>query len=132
MKSFHLLAVIVASVIFISARAPLPDLLNSSGKITMLRIHDVGTKYGPPADQIDVEAVIQLNTKPGMAFGFQLRNDNQRVAREGMLNLLRDAFRNNWTVSIDYIIDPQKKNGVIIRAWVIKNTGTVGPVVNHN
>lgn len=132
MKSFHLLAVIVASVIFISARAPLPDLLNSSGKITMLRIHDVGTKYGPPADQIDVEAVIQLDTKPGMAFGFQLRNDNQRVTREGMLNLLRDAFRNNWTVSIDYNIDPPKKNGVIIRAWVIKNTGTVGPAVNHN
>jgi hypothetical protein len=132
MKAFHLLAVIVVSVVFISARAPFPDLLNASGKITMLRVHDVGTKYGPPTDQIDVEAVIQLDTKPGMAFGFQLRNDNQRVTREGMLNLLRDAFRNNWTVSIDYNIEPQKKNGVIIRAWVIKNTGTVGPAVNHN
>lgn len=132
MKVFHLFAVIMMSALFISASAPLPALLNSTGKITMLRVHDVGTKYGPPTDQIDVEAVIQLDTKPGMAFGFQLRNDNQRVTREGMLNLLRDAFKNNWTVSIDYNIDPQKKNGVIIRVWVIKNTGTVGPVINSN
>lgn len=132
MKAFHLLVVVITGTLLISARNPVPDLLNSSGKITMLRVHDVGTRYGPANDQIDVEAVIQLDTKPGMAFGFQLRNDNQRVTREGMLNLLRDAFKNNWTISIDYNIEPQKKNGVIIRAWVIKNTGTVGPVVSHN
>ena len=96
------------------------SLLNSHGKITLLRVHDVGTKFGPASDQIDVEAVIQLDTEPGKSFGFQLRNDNQRVAREGMLNLLRDAFQNNWTVNIDYNLNPGKKNGVIIRTWVSK------------
>ena len=36
-------------------------------------------------------------------------------ARAGMLDLLRDAFNHNWTVIIDYNIDPGKTNGVIIR-----------------
>ena len=119
MRVFHFLSVIAICVLFISAKPT--DLLNAKGKITMLRTHDVGTKYGPPTDQIDVEAVIQLDTKPGMAFGFQLRDDAQRVARVGMLDLLHDAFNNNWTVSIDYNIAPLKKNGVIIRVWVVKD-----------
>ncbi len=32
--------------------------LQSSGKLTLLRVHNVGTKYGPPADQIDAEVII--------------------------------------------------------------------------
>ena len=119
MKKLKLL-IFLASALLLTSFAPSASLLNASGKITLLRVHDVGTGYGPTADFIDVEAVIQLDTKPGSAFGFQLRNDNERVSREAMLNLLRDAFRNNWTVSIDYNIDPNKKNGVIIRAWVQK------------
>jgi hypothetical protein len=108
---------LLATVFAIPAQA---ELLQASGKVTMLRVHDVGTKYGPPTDQIDVEVVIQLNTQPGKAFGFQLRNDNNRPARQGMLDLLRDAFNNNWTVTIDFNIDPGKKNGVIIRTWLTK------------
>ena len=121
MRIIQLLSIIAVSVLFLSATPA--DLLNARGKITMLRTHDVGTKYGPPTDQIDVELVIQLDTKPGMAFGFQLRNDAQHVTRQGMHDLLRDAFRNNWTVSIDYNITPPKKNGVIIRVWVEKTPG---------
>ena len=105
--------------------SPLPalapaDLLQATGKVTLLRVHDVGTKYGPPADQIDVEVVIWLDSQPGKAFGFQLRNDSSRPARQGMLDLLRDAFNNNWTVTINYNIDPGKNNGVIIRVWLTK------------
>jgi hypothetical protein len=96
------------------------DLLQSSGKITFLRAHDVGTAYGPPTDQIDVEVVIQIDTRPGQAFGFQVRDDGQRAARQGMLDLLRDAFNNNWTVTIDYFIEPGKNNGRIIRVALTK------------
>jgi hypothetical protein len=32
-----------------------------------------------------------------------------------MLDPLRDAFNNNWTVTLDYDIDVGKTNGVIIR-----------------
>jgi len=101
----------------VSARA---DLLQSSGKITFLRVHDVGTGFGPPSDFIDVEVVMKLNTRPGESYGFQLRNDANRAARQGMLDLLRDAFNNNWTVAVDYNITPPRKNGVIIRVAVLK------------
>ena len=95
-------------------------LVNTSGKIATLRVHDVGTKYGPASDQIDVEVVITLNTETGKAFGFQLRNDGNRPVRSGMLDLLRDAFNNNWTVNIDYNSNPGKKNSVLIRVWLTK------------
>ena len=96
------------------------DLLQSAGKITFLRVHNVGSGFGPPSDFLDVEVVVQLNTKPGMSFGFKLRNDNNRPARQGMLDLLRDAFANNSTVVIDYNIQPPKKNGTIIRVALTK------------
>lgn len=130
MRVLYSLSVVAICILFINAKPA--DLLGATGKITMLRTHDIGTKYGPPTDQIDVEAVIQLDTKPGMAFGFQLRNDNQRIAREGMLDLIRDAFRNNWTVRIDYSITPPKKNGVIIRVWVEKNPNAITIPPNTN
>jgi hypothetical protein len=95
-------------------------LLESSGRITFLRVHDVGTGFGPPTDFIDVEVVIKLDTMPNNAFGFQLRNDNNRPARAGMLDLLRDAFSHNGTVLIDYNLNPGKVNGVIIRTAVTR------------
>jgi hypothetical protein len=96
----------------------------ASGKITLLRVHDVETKYGPEDDEINVEVVIWLNTHPGKAFGFKLRDDDNRPVRQGILDLLRDAFNHNWAVTIDYVgadlsdPDPAKDNFVIIRAWL--------------
>jgi hypothetical protein len=95
-------------------------LLESWGKITFLRVHDVGTGWGPPYDFLDVEVVVKLDSRPQNAFGFQLRNDGNRPARAGMLDLLRDAFNHNWTVVIDYYIDPGKSNGRIIRTALVK------------
>jgi hypothetical protein len=101
--------------------SPASAQVNATGKITMLRVHDVGTGYGPPSDFIDVEAVIWLNTQPGKAFGFQLRNDQNLPARQGMLDLLRDGFASNWNVSIDYFTPAGHTNNfVLFRAWVIK------------
>jgi len=96
------------------------DLLNTSGRIAVLRVHDVGTKYGPPADQIDVEVVVTLQNQPGKAFGFQLRGDGNQQARRAMLDLLRDAFAANLPVSMDYNITPGKNNGVVIRVWLTR------------
>ena len=98
----------------------------ATGYVTLLRVHDKGTKYGPPTDEIDVEAVIWLDSKPGQAFGFQLRDDSNRVVRQGMLDLLRDAFNHNWLVKIEYDIKEgndvkaDSKNGTIIRVMLIK------------
>jgi hypothetical protein len=95
-------------------------LLNFSGKLTLLRVHDVGTGYGPSTDFIDVEAVIKLDSQPSRAFGFQLREDANRPARQGMLDLLRDGFDKNWTVNIDADVPTGKNNGVIRRIWLTK------------
>jgi hypothetical protein len=104
-----------ASQVAITATPRPAVLLARTGTITFLRVHDVGTGFGPPTDSIDVEAVIKLNTAPTEAYGFQLRNDRHRPSHEGMLDLLRDAFFHNREVSIDYSIIPGRRNGVILR-----------------
>ncbi|MEO8053135.1 MAG: hypothetical protein ABI833_22235 [Acidobacteriota bacterium] len=96
-------------------------MLEKTGKIVFLRAHDLGTAFGPPNDQLDVEAVFILNAIGDGAFGFQLRNDNKLPARQAMFSLLRDAFVNNLTVTADFLIDPGKKNGVAIRVALTRN-----------
>jgi hypothetical protein len=95
-------------------------LLQSSGKLTFLRVHDVGTKFGPPTDQIDVEVVVQLNTTGTKSYGFKLREDVNRLTHAGMLDLLRDAFNHGWTAVIDHETPAGKQNGVIIRVALTK------------
>src|SRR5436190_1435264 len=98
-------------------------LLQRQGKVTFLRVHDVGTKFGPPGDQIDVEVVFQLDAAPQKSFGFQVRSDGNRAARQGMLDLLRDAFNHGWTVVVDFNIDDptNDNNGVAIRVALTGN-----------
>ena len=104
------------------------NLLEKTGKIVFLRAHDLGTKFGPPTDQLDVEAVFILNAISDGAFGFQLRNDDKLPARQAMFSLLRDAFVNNLAVTADFLIDPGKKNGVAIRIALTRQTVLTSPV----
>lgn len=78
------------------------------GKITFLRVHEVGTGFGPPSDFLDVECVIKLHSAPDNAFGFQLRNDANGDTHRGMLGLLREAFFHERSVRIEYFIEPGK------------------------
>jgi hypothetical protein len=78
-------------------------VLAAEGKLTLLRVHELGTGFGPPSDQIDGEVVIRLDTEPGRAFGFQLRDDANEGAHRSMLDLLRDAFNREFRVRIDYL-----------------------------
>jgi hypothetical protein len=94
--------------------------IETSGTLSFLRVHDVGTGYGPPTDSIDVEVVIQFANQPGKSFGFQLRNDANRAVREAMLDILRDAYVNNYKVTIDVEIPAGKNNGVLNRVWISK------------
>jgi hypothetical protein len=97
------------------------NLLEKTGNVVFLRAHDLGTGFGPPTDQLDVEAVFSLNAIADGAMGFQLRNDNNLPARQAMFSLLRDAFVNNLPVTADYLIDPGKKNGIAIRVALIRS-----------
>jgi len=98
------------------------NLMEKTGKIIFLRAHDLGTHYGPPSDQLDVEAVFILNAFGEGAYGFQLRNDDNLPARQAMFSLLREAFANNFTVIVDYWIDPGKMNGTAFRVALIRDT----------
>lgn len=104
-------------------------LLNLSGQLSLLRVHDLGTGYGPPNDAVDVEVIVQFAGRPADAFGFQLRTDGNGPARQGMLDLLRDAFNHGWTANIDYDIQAGHHNGRIIRVWITKPKVVVAPPV---
>lgn len=86
----------------------------AEGKVSFFRVHDVGTGFGPPEDQIDAEVIIRLDTEPDMAFGFQLRADTNEAARKGMLDTLRTAFNRDQRVRLDYFRTKPTK-GVILR-----------------
>jgi hypothetical protein len=98
------------------------QLVASLGRVTELRVIELGTKHGPPTDQIDVEVVVKLDTEPTRGMGFQLRNDQNRPVRQGMLDLLRDAFEIGCQTRIEYSIDAAagKHNGMIVRVILIK------------
>ncbi len=89
-----------------------------TGKLTFFRVHELGTGYGPSGDSLDAEAIVKLDSAPDLSFGFQLRSDQNLPAREGMLELLRLAFRSNLTVGVEYMIDPGKHNGTIVRTYL--------------
>lgn len=97
-------------------------LLNLSGKIKLLRVNEVGDRFGPAADAIEAEVIVQLDTHPaGAASGFKLRADANQPVRDGMLDLLRDAFTHGWRVHFDHEVPTGKKKGTITRVWVTKD-----------
>jgi hypothetical protein len=101
-------------------------LVNTSGRLSLLRVHDRGTKFGPPNDQIDVEVVVAFQGRPNDFFGFQLRQDANEPVREGMLGLMRDGFNHNWIVNLDFDQQPNRHNSVLIRVWLTKPASAAG------
>jgi hypothetical protein len=100
------------------AGLPGPGVQETQGHVTYLRVHDLGTGWGPPEDSMDVEVVFYLDTQPNRAFGFQLRDDTERPARTGMLALLRDAFIHDRNVVVDYTQVLNHRNAVAFRIAV--------------
>jgi len=98
----------------LAAKAFSASLLSATGKVTFLRVNDLGTGFGTPVDFLDAEVIVQLDSQPGKSFGFQLRADGSKADHRGMLEVLRSAFRANRTVSIDYLRNGAD-NGKIIR-----------------
>jgi hypothetical protein len=100
-------------------------VVNMSGRLSLLRVHDRGTKFGPPNDQVDVEVIIAFANRPNDFFGFQLRQDANGPVREGMLGLLRDGFNHNWIVNVDFDQQPNRRNSVLFRVWLTKPPNVV-------
>ena len=116
----RLATVIIAVSLIAVFTIPASAQVNARGHLTLLRVHDVGTGFGPPTDFIDTEVVIALDSQPNKFFGFQLRNDAKLPARQGMFDLLRDAFERNLIVNIDYFQTPGKNNNILFRVWLTK------------
>ena len=93
------------------------QIRTASGKLAFLRVHRLGSGFGPPSDFLDVEVVIGIKGAQG-AFGFTLRNDDNRFAHQGMLDLLRDVHQSDTVVEVEYTLAPEefgKINGNILR-----------------
>ena len=97
--------------------------LTLSGQLSLLRVHERGSGFGPANDFIDVEVVVNFVGRPADFFGFQLRNDANLPARQGMLDLLRSSFDRGWIANIDHETPAGKHNGIIIRVWLTKPVG---------
>jgi hypothetical protein len=50
-----------------------------------------------------------------------LRSDGNQPVREGMLDLLCDAFTFGWRVHFDHEVSTGKAKGTIVRVWVTKD-----------
>lgn len=82
---------------------PIGSLQATAGRITLLRVHDVDTGFGPPYDFLDAEVIVQLDSEPEKSFGIQLRTDAEAAKARAMLELLRDAFRRSSVVRLEFI-----------------------------
>ena len=60
-------------------------VVNTNGRLSLLRVHDRGTKFGPSSDQIDVEVVVAFQGRPNDFFGFQLRQDANAPRRPAVI-----------------------------------------------
>jgi photosystem II stability/assembly factor-like uncharacterized protein len=98
---------------------PVGSLQATRGRIVLLRVHDVGTRYGPSYDSLDVEVVVWLDSEPEKTFGMKLRRDADGPAAAGMLDVLRDCFRHDRPVQLDFV-RTGCRSGEIVR--VIEST----------
>jgi hypothetical protein len=125
-------AVLIAALLLFSVIATTASAqVNARGRLTLLRVHDLGTNFGPPNDVLEAEVVIALDTEPSRFFGFQLRNDANLPVRQAMFDLLRDAFARNLPVSIDFRQVPGKNNNLLFRVWLTPPPSSPGPVVTQ-
>lgn len=90
------------------------DVLSAQGRLTLLRVHEPGTGFGPDTDRLDADVIIQLDSQPGRGFGFTLSSDSNQLAHRRMLDVLRTAFNEDQLVRIDYI-RTGARNGQIFR-----------------
>lgn len=102
-------------------------VLQKTGKISLLRAHELNTGYGPEGDQIDGEIIFKFAGSTSRSYGFELRDNNKLPAQRAMLDLLRDGFNHNWDVTCDYRVEEGKSNAQAFRIWLTKpSTGLSG------
>jgi hypothetical protein len=112
--------ILFAGILTLAQASAAATPTNAEGKIEFLRVHDLGTGYGGANDFLDAEVIIKLSTS-NYRFGFQLRQDKYLPARQAMLDLLMTAFRNNWSVRIDYMREEGKNHHRMYLVWLTRD-----------
>lgn len=75
-----------------------------AGKLSRIRVNEVNGSFGGCPNCITAEIVFQF-TNDSRWFGLRLLNDANLAPHQAAVDLLRDAFNNDWTVQIDYSDD---------------------------
>ena len=88
-----------------------------TGKISRLRVHEVGSKYGPSHDLIDAEVIVTFQFDGSRAYGLPLRNDSKLPAAQAMFALLQDAFNADEPVTINYRENAGRNHHILFRVW---------------
>ena len=88
---------------------------NQQGKISLLRVHEVGSGWGAGSDQLDAEVI------------FKIAGDAANYA----FGLLKEAASKNLTIHFDYNERTGKKNHPAIRIWITPSTSNVGTAEFH-
>jgi hypothetical protein len=103
--------------------APTSHLLEAEGHVNFLLVVEQGMGYGGGASNwIDADVIFKLDSRPDLAFGFQLRDDSPQPTRRGMLDLLREAIVHNLRVIVDYtqLVMPPNQNSFALRVALTK------------
>jgi len=77
-------------------------VLQTTGVVSFLRVHDLKTGFGPPADPTTGEVVIGFSNRPNEWFGFELRTGSREPMARGMFEILCDSFEAGSPVRVDY------------------------------
>jgi hypothetical protein len=91
------------------------DIISLTGRLTLLRVHECGTGYGPPNDNLDnAEVIVGIENNPRV-FGFGLRSDGNLPAAQAMFALLQDAYNTNTPITIEYRERPGQNTHYLFR-----------------
>jgi len=83
---------------------------HTSGKVTMLRLQEVGARWGSVKDPLFAEVIFKVKGQ-ARTFGFNLRNDKNLFVHQAMFELLRDAYNRNKLIRFNYIGTPGRRTG---------------------
>ena len=97
---------------------PAPEQIKTaSGKLAFLRVHRLGSGFGPPSDFLDVEVVIGIKGAQG-AFGFTCATTITALRTRVCLACYAMCTWSDTVVEVEYTLAPEefgKINGNILR-----------------
>ncbi len=79
-------------------------LLSTTGQLSRIRVNEINGNFGGCPNCITAEVLFQF-TNSSRWFGLRLLNDANLAPHQAAVDLLRDAFNNDWTVQVDYSDD---------------------------